>query len=180
MQRSADTTRVDPDQRPAATSEPPHGHGIRVPKQPKPTRPQFLCSCASVKCVLTRSFHARTLTTQHSKNIRVQVWNCEPASHPRVFRNLRTESQCSTVQSPSSQAKGPDRSSPLTAHCPLTSGLILLLLPPAAWRWQGSSRPPVAARCRSGPLPCGNCLCPASSRSGSCRKSTSQPWELRR
>jgi len=33
---------------------------------------------------------------------------------------------------------------------------------PAAWRWPESCRPPVAARCRSGPSPCGSCLCPGS------------------
>ena len=51
---------------------------------------------------------------------------------------------------------------------------------PAAWRSPGSSPPPVAARCRSDPFPCGNCLCLESWMLEGFHKSTSRPWGLAR
>ena len=77
-------------QPPAATSAPSPSYGMRVPSLPKPPSPQFLCSCASVSRALTRSFHAQAHPAPHSKNIRVQVWACEPSNSTLIFvANLR-------------------------------------------------------------------------------------------
>ena len=54
---------------------------------------------------------------------------------------------------------------------------ILPLPPQGAWRWRGFCRLLTGGRCRSGPSPCGNCLCLESWKLEGFHRSASRPWE---
>ena len=77
---------------------------------------QFLWDCGSVSRALTRSFHDRTRSPQHSKNIRVQVWNCEPSTSHRFSNalsfSLRESRSCEA--SKRREARTPGRPAPPT------------------------------------------------------------------